>query len=484
MRPRLSADQLQRFFEQLTDRLRATPRLRSFDDEIIPVKVDLVGADSYLQQLPTNNPFRNEGAPNSGEIDQPWSFRETVLLRRTPRGSRVLLYSILGISGTVLFWMLVAPLNQTVLVQGKLEPDVKVKLIQTPVPGLIDNVLVEEGESVQAGQVLLRFDLRDAQNQLASAESIRRQLVEENLTYAAALGDRPAQADLTPNQQLRLSNQADELASRREAAAQELRRSQVRLEGLRSSWATANNIADRYEMLVRTGAVSEVQALETRNNAQEIATNMRTEEREVARLRALLRSSSVGPGADLRGRIEANRRQIAEQDALISVARQQLRYGELRAPTGGVVFDLDVRRGSVAQAGQILLRVVPGGALQARVYIPNNVIGFVQKGQRADISLDTFPSQDYGRLEATVQRIGTDALTSEKQKEALGTEASGLHYPAVLTLRRQSLRAGRKQISLQPGMSLSADIYLRQRPFISILSGNLEDKLRSLERMR
>jgi HlyD family secretion protein len=487
MPPRLNADQLQRFFEQLTDRLRGRQRLRSFDDEIIPVQVDLVG-DGGQRLDATSHPFRSDAnatsADAAGELAQAWSFRETVVLRRTQRGSRVLLYTTLGISGAGLLWILVAPLNQTIQVLGKLEPNAKVKLIQTPVSGVVDQVLVAEGEAVQAGQVLLRFDLRDARTQLASAESVRRQLQEENLTYAAALGDRPAMANLSANQRLRLANQAEELASRREAAEQELRRSITRVAGMRTSLRTADEIADRYERLVRSGAFGEVQALEARNKVQEIATNLAAEERDVARLRALLRSSRVGPGAELRGRIEANRRLIAEQDAKISTARQQLRYGELKAPVAGVVFDLDARRGSVAQAGQPLLRVVPGGALQAKVYIPSNVIGFIQPGQRADISLDTFPSQDYGRVEAVVERVGSDALTPEKQKEALGTEASGLHYPAVLTLKSQTLQAYSKTIPLRAGMGLSADIYLRQRPFLSVITGTLEDKRRSLERMR
>jgi HlyD family secretion protein len=134
--------------------------------------------------------------------------------------------------------------------------------------------------------------------------------------------------------------------------------------------------------------------------------------------------------------------------------------------------------------GQPLLKVVPNDALRARVYVPSSAIGFIHAGQRANLSLDTFPATDYGRLEATVQRIGSDALTPEEQQKTLGTQATGLFFPAVLSLSRQTLQAGRKQIPLQPGMGLTADIHLRQRRMISVLTGFFEDKLRSLERMR
>ncbi len=127
---------------------------------------------------------------------------------------------------------------------------------------------------------------------------------------------------------------------------------------------------------------------------------------------------------------------------------------------------------------------MPTDNLQATVYLPNNVIGFVRIGQRADISLDTFDASDYGRLRADVQSIGSDALNPEELVRALGSDAKGLYYPAVLKLQRQSLPVGRKAIPLQSGMTLTADIKLRERRFINILTSFFENKARNLERLR
>ena len=482
---------LQLWFEQLIARLRRS-------DRVIPVQVDLVGDSGYRQRISapplgqTSNPFLraadpSEGDPSSdpaGALSDSWSFRETVLLRPTRRSSRVLLYGTLGFSGAVLIWLVVAPLNQTVAVLGKLEPDSKVKTIQTPAPGMVDAVMVEEGEMVRPGQLLLRFDLRDASGKLKAAEQVRAKLIDENRIFAVALGDRAATAGLSPNQQLQLRNQAAELNSRREAALQELRASQARLAGSRQALATATNIYQRYAQLVRSGAISEVQKLDAQSKVDDLRAKVAEEERQQARLQAQLRSSSAGPNAEYRGRIETNLRQIAELDQQIREAKLQLQYAELRAPTGGTVFDLEARRGTVAQVGQPLLKVVPNEALRARVYVPSASIGFIHAGQKADLSLDTFPATDYGRIEATVERVGSDALTPEQQQQTLGTQATGLHFPAVLRLSRQTLQAGSKQIPLQPGMGLTADIHLRQRRMISVITGFFEDKKRSLERMR
>jgi HlyD family secretion protein len=489
---------LQLILETLTESLRRGVERLPWrrNDRVIPVQVDLVG-DNHPQPRfnpsaqTTSNPFQRATAQGqepvgkpSGGLSNTWSFRETVLLRPTRRSSRVLLYSTLGFSGAGLIWLMVAPLNQTVAVQGKLEPDSKVKTIQTPVPGMVDAVMVTEGESVQAGQLLLRFDQRDAKGKLEAAKQVRAKLLDENRIYAIALGDHQATAGLSVNQQLQLRNQAADLTNRREAALQDLRASEARLAGNRLALSTAINIAKRYDQLARTGAVSEVQKLETQAKVDELRSRLAEEQRQQARLQAQLRSSSAAPNAEFRGRIETNLRQISELDQQIREATLQLQYAQLRAPSRGTVFDLEARSGTVAAAGQPLLKVVPDEALRARVYVPSSAIGFIHAGQMADLSLDTFPATDYGRIEATVVRVGSDALTPEQQQQTLGTQAAGLHFPAVLRLSRQTLKAGRKLIPLQPGMGLTADIYLRQRRMIDVITGFFEDKKRALERLR
>ena len=65
--------------------------------------------------------------------------------------------------------------------------------------------------------------------------------------------------------------------------------------------------------------------------------------------------------------------------------------------------------------------------------------------------------------------------------EGAGHLSPGLYFPAVLKLERQTLKAGQRNVPLQPGMSLTADVFLRERRFISTITGALEKRLRSLE---
>lgn len=270
------------------------------------------------------------------------------------------------------------------------------------------------------------------------------------------------------------------------AAREELARSRARLAGLRQSLATAANIAERYRSLAGSGAASQLQLLEAQAKVDDLRSQINTEQREVARLQGQAQATIQGNESTLRKSIEDNLRTIADLDKQISEARVLLSNIELRAPAAGLVFDLSVGAGSVVQGKgpKPLLKIIPQDKLQAKVYIPNDAIGFVRPGQKADISLTSFNASDYGRLPATVLRVGSDALTPDEQTRVLGTSASGLYFPAVLQLQSQQLQLGQLRVPLQAGMSLTADIHLRDRRFISVLTGRLEGQRRALERMR
>ena len=421
---------------------------------------------------------------NQGAIE-PWSFSRTVLLRKTKRPSSVLLWALVGGTGLVGLWALFAPLPQTIAVEGKLQPANAVKTIEAPVPGVVSSVLVKEGQKVAAGTPLIRFDQRDAQAKLQAATAIRNRLVNENAVSAAVLGEAPAGA-LTANQRQQLLSQRQAVLGRNTAAREDLARSQARVAGLRQALAAAENIAARYRNLVALGASSQLQLVEAQSKVDQLRADLQAEQRDVARLQAQASATIGGNDADLRSRIEANLRQIADLDKQISEARTLLSNIELRAPSAGVVFDVSVGPGSVVlgKEEKPLLKIVPQDNLQAKVYIPNQAIGFLHPGQEAQISLTAFPASDYGRLPAKVLRIGSDALTPEEQTRVLGTNASGLYFPAILQLQRQTLSTGKNAVPLQAGMSLTADIHLRDRRFISVITGLLEDQRRGLERMR
>ena len=416
---------------------------------------------------------------------EPWSFNQPVLLNKTRHNSSVLVWTLVGTTLFATGWAFLAPLPETVAVQGKLQPASPVLNVDAPLPGVVEAVLVREGQTVQKGQELMRFDSRDAKAKLDAA-SINREVLRNQVAINRVLiGEQPSSA-LTPNQEALLRSIRRQNNSSQLSDAERLEQARARLAGTRQSLKTAETIRERYQRLLKDGATSELQVLSTQEKVDQLRSDLASIEREVAQLQALATGNASARDAGLRREIEDNLRKIADLDQQITQSRVDLTRITVSAPIDGVVFDLRVSPGNLVERNENrpLLQLIPQDNLQAKVYIPNDAIGFIQAEQRADVSLTSFRASDYGFLPASVLHIGSDALPADEQQRVLGTDSEGLYFPAILKLSQQYLKVGTREMPLQPGMSLTADIHLRNRRFISAITDMLDDKRRSLERLR
>ncbi len=176
--------------------------------------------------------------------------------------------------------------------------------------------------------------------------------------------------------------------------------------------------------------------------------------------------------------------QYIQQQAKVADIKSQLktnlvtlRYQEIISPIDGIVFELQPKgSGYVARTSQPVLQIVPIDNLIAKVEIDSRKIGFVKQGKLADISIDSFPSSDFGVIEGSVTRIGSDALVPKP------SENKGYRFPANITLNHQylKLKSGEK-LPLQSGMSLTAYIKLRKVTYLQLLLTRFGDKANSLK---
>ena len=416
---------------------------------------------------------------------QSWSFNQPVLLKKTHRNSSVLVWTLVGATLFATGWAFLAPLPETIAVKGKLQPTTPVLDIEAPLPGVVSSVEVHEGQFVQQGDVLLRFDQKEIKARLDAAIANRDSLIQKVAINKVLIGEL-APDTLTRNQQKLLQNRQRQEAQTLAADASARERNRLKIDGLRKTVLQTELIADRYSKLLKNGAASELQVLEMQARVDRARTDLSTELREQERLVASIEAGTSSREAQRRREIEDSLQRIADYNRDIRTNQSQLRNAVVKAPKEGYIFNLAVASGSLVERNESrpLLKLVPKGDLQAKVYIPNNAIGFVKSNQPVNISLNSFRASDYAFLPATIKSIGSDALTPEEQQRVLGRGAEGLYFPAILELKNQNLTVGEQQIVLQPGMSLTADIHLRDRRFISAITDLLEDKRRSLERLR
>ena len=131
----------------------------------------------------------------------------------------------------------------------------------------------------------------------------------------------------------------------------------------------------------------------------------------------------------------------------------------------------------VVNADQSVLKLVPANRLQANLAISDGDIGFVKVGMPVNVSVDSFPSGEFGYIKGTLTAIGSDALPPDRQFQQY-------RFPATVSLEQQSVESGDQKLNLQSGMGVSANIKLRSRPVITIVSDLFTKQLDGVKRFR
>ncbi|MCP9808185.1 HlyD family efflux transporter periplasmic adaptor subunit [Cyanobium sp. HWJ4-Hawea] len=362
------------------------------------------------------------------------SSHQKVLLKQSPSLSRTLIWSLMGTTAFGLLWLSFAKTEEVVVAPGKLEPIGDVKTVQMPQGGVLRQMLVKEGQRVKRGQILLKLDDDvSLERQVRLAESIASKNKEIIL------------------KSVELQRYLDVNTTEQKVAEQAL--------------ALDSKILSRLVVLSRQGAAAELQVLQQRSKVEEDRGRLASAKAD--RLRQI---------AILNQQIEALRSGLSEISSRFVESRVANRYQDIRSPVDGVVFDLKpTGPGFVGQGSEPVMKIVPFDALQAKVEVPSDKIGFVRVGQLVDITIDSFPSSDFGALAGVLKSIGSDALPPDQLKQQY-------RFPVNVRLDAQRLKLKSGQsLPLQVGMSLTANIKLRKVTYLQLLLSDFKDKTDSLK---
>ena len=127
--------------------------------------------------------------------------------------------------------------------------------------------------------------------------------------------------------------------------------------------------------------------------------------------------------------------------------------------------------------GESILSRGPQNGLYAEIYVPNNQIGFIKTGLETNVRVDAFPFTKYGELPAAVSQIGADALPPD-------SISPFYRFPVKLNLTRSFLTFDSIKVPLKSGMSVNANLKLRDKRLISILSDLFVDQSDSIRNIR
>lgn len=410
------------------------------------------------------------------------SDADWAVLQQEPLRARTLLRLAGAAIVLLLLWAAFAEVDEVTRGLGKVVPTSQVQIIQSVDGGVVESLMVNEGQVVEAGQLLLRVDptrfvssmMESRSAQLAlQAKALRLQaltrgtpfspppellkevpdiLAQEQRLYQSRLEGMQAQLSISQNQLTQRQEELNEVYARREQAERSLELTLKELNATRP--------------MIATGAVSEVEVLRL--------------EREVARLRGdrdqlgaqILRVQAAIQEA--RRRIEdvqlSNRNQMSAElsetmSKLSSLSQggraleDKVKHADIKSPVRGTVKRLLVNTvGGVVQPGKEVVEIVPlDDTLILEAQVNPKDIAFLRPGQQAVVKFTAYDYAVYGGLNAEVINIGADTVVDDK---------GNAFY--LVRVRTHKPRLG-DNLPVIPGMVAQVDILTGKKTVLSYL---------------
>jgi len=411
-----------------------------------------------------------------------------------PLGRRVL-WTALAFLAALLVWAALGKLDIVAVADGKLVPNTYLKIVQPTDSGVVKEILVQEGQAVKAGQVLIRMDTTLSESDLKALtadyqnKKIALRRIDAQLSGTPFLrrADEPAELFREVYAQYLANRQAYETALAGERATLEKARNDLTaaVEVKKKLVETLPHYRAQeaaYEKLSREGFAGKLMYTDKQRERIEKEQDLLAQEAAIASAQSVIEQEQKKIAqitADYRRQLQTERVDVAAQaeKAKEELAKQEHRneYLELRAPQDGIVKDLATHTiGTVTSPGTILMTLVPENeTLRAEVWVKNDDIGFVREKQPVKIKLATFTFQKYGMLDGEVAQVSADAA------EQNGASAQGqpqpkasnepLAYKTLVDLKSQFLEADGEKYRLAPGMQVSAEINLGTRTVLEYL---------------
>ncbi|MBP3516532.1 MAG: HlyD family type I secretion periplasmic adaptor subunit [Alphaproteobacteria bacterium] len=399
--------------------------------------------------------------------------------------ARLLTYVIVAMFTVLILWSVIGKIDIIATAAGKLMPASNIKTIQTLTDSEIEEIYVQEGEYVKAGQDLIKFNQTEV---IANISRIENEIEALKIAIArlqALLTENPQEnfnydrdidaylikmhADLLKSQIIEKSARIDVLKGQIAKAEKEKDTISADLGRIEKLLPSVTERIEKKKILVDKKLLARLTFLEQQEeltNLQEQrnvqAKKMAETEENIEYLKKELRQYLAEFDKNLMQELTENREKLASYQQELVKYREALKRTVVKAPLSGYVQQLVYHtKGGVVETAKPIMNIVPENyKLEAQVMILNKDIGFVRPEQDVEIKIDSFPFTKYGTLKGKVRNISGDAVQDEKL---------GLVFNARLTLSDNKIKADGQIIRLKPGMSVTAEIKTGKRRVIEYL---------------
>ena len=429
----------------------------------------------WLQRL-----MRGWLAPPPGQdwvLEAEWSR-----IMQTPVKARGLLYLVTLVLLLLVIWSYFAEIDEVAKGDGKVIPSQQLQVLQSYDGGIVQEILVREGQAVKAGQVLLKVDPTRFMSSL-----------EENTTQFAALAAKVQRLSaLTQGNVLRFNRELREkaptiienerklydsnLAELDEVAAGSDSRIMQRRQDVEEERANLSQYQNVLSLskkelavtkpLLASGAVSEIEILRLERQIVELEGNITKSKVAIERgLNAIEEEIIKKEEARLK-LVNRWNQELTEATAEMATLQQSqtsledvVSQAALRSPINGTVQRLLINTiGGVITPGSAVVELVPqDDQLIVEAKVSPKDIAFIREGQQAILKFSAYDFTIYGGMSAEVQHISADAITNEKDET----------YYLVRLETKKSIAD--EALDILPGMIVQVDILTGKKTVLNYI---------------
>ena len=398
-------------------------------------------------------------------------------------------------------WAFLAPLDQGISASGSVIVASSRQQIQNPVSGVIENILVKEGQHVVTGQALVRMKQANA---MGSYDAVRATLIYAMLTYDRLLAEQRGESSflLPPvlkkfhidevlavqldaqNRLLRdrisaFNNELSSMTEARFSLEQQIASFSDAVEAKSREKILINDQLSRVKVLVEKGFASQASANEaemrlakTGSEAAEYQASINRLKGQIAEFEKKAAQRKNERSQEIRTSMAELRRDIDRSQAELSQAESNLEFTNINAPVDGEIFGLNVfGSGMVFPMGSKLMEIVPSKQnLLVQVQIPVHLIDQIKVGDQVELMVSSLLRANTQRLDGILETVGGDRLVNER---------TGIPFYSAWV---RPLPSSSKQFifkDMRPGMAVDVFIKTGQRSLVAYLLLPIRVRMRS-----
>jgi adhesin transport system membrane fusion protein len=412
-----------------------------------------------------------------------WSdLADQALIEQEPLRARGLLYAIGIVVLALIVWSAFAEVDTVTRGQGKVIPSQQLQVVGSQDGGVVREILVREGDRVQAGDLLLRLDQTRSQATLGenqaelrglTVKASRLRAIVDGQSFEPSAEMLAAAPEVVARERELYESSMEGLRVEQDIAAQQLRQRSEELAELQareSQLATEARLATREldvtRPMVASGAVSQVEVLRLEREVNRAEGELAQTRAQIQRVSAAI-SEAEGNVESVRLKaVNEAREQLSETMTRINALREageglsdRVRQTSVTAPVAGTINQLFFNTvGGVVLPGRDIVELVPADdtlLLEARVR-PQD-IAFIAPGQRANVKVTAYDFVVYGGLAGRVEQIGADTVVDEE----------GNPFYEV-TVRTEQADFGPEN-PIIPGMTVEVDVITGKKTVLAYL---------------